>query len=72
MAQENILRHFVDDPERAGRGGEAALGLFPRMIVLARLAGLSVEDIEFMRDTFRLIAMARGIISCLLIRTCRR
>jgi len=54
-----ILRHFVDDPERAVRGGEAALGLFPRMIVLAREAGLPVEDIEFMRDTFRLIALAR-------------
>ena len=54
-----ILRHFVDDPERAIRDGQAALDLFPRMLVLAGEAGLPGEDIEFMRDTFRLIALAR-------------
>ena len=54
-----ILRHFVDDPIRVVRTGEAALSLFPRMTALAREAGLPVEDIEFMHDTCRLIALAR-------------
>jgi len=58
-AVRKILMHFVDDPERAIRGGEAAFDLFPRMIVLAREAGLPDDDIEFMRDTCRLIALAR-------------
>ncbi|MEI8038354.1 MAG: hypothetical protein WCJ14_08180 [Verrucomicrobiota bacterium] len=58
-ALRKILMHFVDDPERAIRDGEAAFDLFPRMIALAREAGLPVDDIEFMRDTFRLIALAR-------------
>lgn len=58
-AVRKTLSHFVDDPERAVRGGEAAFGLFPRMIALAGETALPVEDIEFMRDTFRLIAMAR-------------
>ena len=58
-ALRKILMHFVDDPERAIRDGEAAFDLFPRMIALAREAGLPADDIEFMRDTFRLIALAR-------------
>jgi len=51
--------HFVDDPERAMRSGEAAFDLFPRMIALAHEAGLPAEDIEFIGDTCRLIALAR-------------
>ncbi len=58
-AVRKILRHFVTDPERALRGGEAAADLFPRMIVLAREAGLPVDDIEHMRDVFSLILLAR-------------
>ena len=58
-AVRKILTHFVDDPERAVRGGEAALDLFPKMLALASEAALPVDDIEFMRDTLRLIALAR-------------
>ncbi|KAB2641070.1 MAG: hypothetical protein DVB26_05480 [Verrucomicrobia bacterium] len=58
-ALRKILRHFVDDPEHVIRDGEAAFDLFPRMMDLAGEADLPADDIEFMRDTFRLIALAR-------------
>ncbi len=54
-----IIAHFVTDPERALRGGEAALARFPRMIELAEQASLPVDDIEHMRDVFTLISLAR-------------
>ncbi len=55
-----ILAHFITDPERALRAGEAAAELFPRMIQLAREADLPVDDIEHMRDAFAMIQLARG------------
>lgn len=58
-AVRKVMRHFVRDPERALRAGEAAFALFPRMIDLARQTSLPVEDIIFMRDTFELILLAR-------------
>jgi hypothetical protein len=54
-----ILSHFITDPERALRAGEAAAGLFPRMIELAKEADLPVDDIEHMRDAFGMILLAR-------------
>lgn len=54
-----ILRHFVADRETAVRQGREALQRFPRMIELARELGWPVEDVEFMGDTFELIALAR-------------
>ena len=54
-----IVSHFVTDPERALRAGEAAAELFPRMIELARAAELPVDDIEHMRDAFGIILLAR-------------
>ncbi len=54
-----ILAHFITDPERALRAGEAAADLFPRMIQLAREAQLPVDDIEHMRDAFHMIQLAR-------------
>ncbi len=54
-----VINHFLVDPERALRGGEAAAELFPRMIVLAREAELPVDDIEHMRDAFAMIVLAR-------------
>ncbi len=54
-----ILSHFINDPERALRAGEAAAELFPRMIQLAREAELPVDDIEHMRDAFGMILLAR-------------
>ncbi len=54
-----IVAHFVTDPERALRAGEAAADLFPRMIELARISNLPVDDIEHMRDAFGIILLAR-------------
>jgi len=58
-AVRKLMRHFVRDPERALRDGEAAAELFPRMIALARDAGLPVADIEHMRDAFAVMLLAR-------------
>lgn len=54
-----LVSHFVTDPERALRAGEAAAELFPRMQELAASAGLPADDIEHMRDAFGLILLAR-------------
>jgi hypothetical protein len=54
-----LMRHFVRNPERALEGAEAAAVLFPRMIAVARDAGLPSDDIEHMRDFFQLILLAR-------------
>ena len=54
-----VMRYFVGSPERALVGAEAAAELFPRMIAVARDAGLPVEDIEHMHDFFKLILLAR-------------
>ncbi|MBC7981427.1 MAG: hypothetical protein H7Y36_12765, partial [Armatimonadetes bacterium] len=58
-AVSKILQHFVPDPERALRAGEAAATLFPSMIKLAREAELPVADIEHMRDFFSVLVLAR-------------
>jgi len=58
-AVRKVLRHFVTDPERALREGEAAYALFPRMIELARAADLPVADIEHWRDFCHLVRLAR-------------
>ena len=54
-----IVSHFITDPERALRAGEAAAELFPRMVQLAREAGLPADDIEHMQDAFGMILLAR-------------
>ena len=58
-AVRKVQRHFVRDPERALREGEAAYALFPRMIELARAADLPVADIEHWRDFCHLVRLAR-------------
>ncbi|MBK1826498.1 hypothetical protein [Haloferula rosea] len=58
-AARKLMRHFVTDPERALRSGEAAYSLFPRMIELARTAGLPATDIEHWRDFCNLVRLAR-------------
>ncbi len=58
-AVKKVLQHFIRDPERALRGGEAVVDLFPAMIRLAREAELPVDDIEHMRDVCGLILLAR-------------
>ena len=54
-----VMAHFVSDPENALSDGEAAAALFPRMISLAREAGLPADDIEHMGDFFHLVLLAR-------------
>ncbi|HVJ44849.1 MAG TPA: hypothetical protein VM511_00585, partial [Luteolibacter sp.] len=58
-AVRKVLRHFIHDPERALRSGEAAFTLFPRMTDLAREAGLPAGDIEHWRDLCGIILLAR-------------
>ncbi len=58
-AVRKVVGHFVHDPERAIRAGEAAFANFARMEELAEAAGLPVDDIRFMRDTFRILLLAR-------------
>ncbi len=58
-AVRKVIGHFVRDPERAVRQGEAAFGNFERMEAAAAEVGLPVEDIRFMRDTFRILLLAR-------------
>ncbi len=55
-----LMRHFVSDHEVALRDAEEVLPLFQEMKILAKKAELPVEDIEFMQDTFELIALARN------------
>lgn len=58
-ALRKTLGHFVRDPEGAIRAGEAAFANFAPMLELARRLGLPAGDIEFMRDTFAIILLAR-------------
>lgn len=54
-----IMGHFVGDPRGVLLGGEVAGELFPKMISLARESRLPVDDIEHMRDFFKIILLAR-------------
>ena len=54
-----LMRHFVTDHEGAVRSADAVLSLFGKMKELAEEASLPVVDIEFMEDSFGLIALAR-------------
>jgi hypothetical protein len=54
-----LLRYFVRDADAALRSARRCLDNLDRMIPLAERAGVPVADIEYMRDTFRLLALAR-------------
>ncbi|MBV6499066.1 MAG: hypothetical protein CJBNEKGG_01516 [Prosthecobacter sp.] len=54
-----LLRHFVRDADAALRSARRCLDNLGRMDGLARRAGVPVEDIHYMRDTFHLLALAR-------------
>lgn len=54
-----LMRHFVQDPETALRSAARCLDLLDRMKELAADCGLPVEDIEYMKDTFEILALAR-------------
>jgi len=56
---KKVLCHFVEDKEGCLRAGEVSLAKIGQMRHLAARAGLPVSDIEYMEDTFRLLAMAR-------------
>ncbi len=58
-APRKLLSHLVRDPERALREGESAFQSFPRMLELAARLGWSIDDVEFMRDTFTILLLAR-------------
>ncbi len=58
-ASRKMLGHLVRDPENAIRSGEAAFRNFPRMLALAAKLDWPVDDVEFMRDTFGIMLMAR-------------
>ena len=55
-----LMRCFVPDHEEALRDVEEVLPLFEEMKALAGQALLPVRDIEFMQDTFTLMALARS------------
>lgn len=54
-----LLRHFVRDADSALRSARRCMDNLERMIPLAARAGAPVADIEYMRDTFHLLALAR-------------
>lgn len=54
-----VLRYFVTDHEGCLRAARRSLERMDQMHALAVKAGLPEKDIEFMRDTFVLIALAR-------------
>jgi hypothetical protein len=58
-AVRKAMRHFVRDPGCSLSSGETAAELLPRMIELARQAGLPPDDIEHMRDFLHLVLLAR-------------
>ncbi len=58
-AVRKIMRHFVRDPERALRAGEAACERFPEMVTWATEAGLPERDIRHWRDFCQLVRLAR-------------
>jgi hypothetical protein len=58
-APRKLLSHLVRDPERTLRAGESAFQSFPRMLELAARLEWSLDDVEFMRDTFAILLLAR-------------
>jgi len=54
-----VLRFFVQDPEGCLRAATRSLERITQMKTLAAQAGMPVADIDFMYDTFQLLAMAR-------------
>ena len=54
-----MLRYFVQDPEGCMRAATRSMERLEQMKTLAAQAALPVADIEFMQDTFGLLALAR-------------
>lgn len=56
---KKVIRYFVQDPEASLRSATRCLERLEQMKALAGRAGVPGEDIEFMADTFHLLALAR-------------
>lgn len=56
---KKVLKHFVEDGEAAIRSGHTCLRKIDRMRELAEEFGLPVEDIDYMKHTFGILALAR-------------
>lgn len=56
---KRMLKHFVDDGEASIRTGYAALEKIRHMRELVKKCDLPEADIEFMEDTFAILALAR-------------
>ncbi len=54
-----LMRYFTVNHEECFKEGEAAFLVFDEMISLSHSTNLPYRDIEFMRDTFELVALAR-------------
>lgn len=54
-----VLRFFVQDTEGCMRAATRSLERITQMRTLAAQAGMPVADIDFMHDTFQLLALAR-------------
>lgn len=54
-----VMRFFVRDPEECLRAAVRSLEHITQMKALAEAAGMPAEDIDFMHDTFQLIALGR-------------
>lgn len=58
-SMRKLMRHFVSDSEACLAQAKTALEKIDRMRALAEQAGLPVADIDYMRHTFTLLALAR-------------
>jgi hypothetical protein len=58
-SMRKLIRHFVTDSPTCLEQARSALKKIERMRLLAQEVGLPVADIDYMRDTFRLLALAR-------------
>ncbi|TLD68236.1 hypothetical protein FEM03_23805 [Phragmitibacter flavus] len=56
---KKMLGHFVEDKPSSLRAAQRALDSLEQMKSLAAEAGMPVHDIEFMADTFGILALAR-------------
>ena len=58
-SMRKLMRHFVRDTEACINQARDALEKIEQMRLLARQASLPVDDIEYMKATFTLLALAR-------------
>ncbi|MCB1277677.1 hypothetical protein [Prosthecobacter sp.] len=56
---KKLLRYFVREPEAALHSAARCMSRLEQMITLAPRAGVPVADLQYMHDTFHLLALAR-------------